>query len=238
MTRVIRGQAFYNESMRAKDGHAGVTEADILKKIERQPKQEAGFKQLLRELGARGNVRRELADELVRLVKHRKLVQTSKDRFAIPRAAAQRDGHKDLISGRLSMHRDGFGFVTPDDERVRAEINGDIFINPHNVGAAMHGDRVLVEIERRKTEGKAEGRIVSVARRAHATVVGTFHYGQRHNYVTPIDEKITQEIVIPPGHEMPEEVVGPGSSVVGQEDQTSAEADSKTKSQKSKDPDR
>ncbi|HKD92734.1 MAG TPA: RNB domain-containing ribonuclease [Terriglobales bacterium] len=199
--------------MRMKDTQ-GITEADILKKIERQPKQEAGFKQLVRELGARGNARRELADELARLVKHRKLVQTTKDRFAIPRAAAQ----KDLISGRLSMHRDGYGFVTPDDDRVRAEINGDIFINPNNVGAAMHGDRVLVEIERRKTEGKAEGRIVRVARRAHPTVVGTFHYGQRQNYITPIDEKITQEVIIPPGQERPEEAVGHRSSAAGQEE--------------------
>jgi len=34
--------------------------------------------------------------------------------------------------------------------------------------------------------------------RAHATVVGKFHYGSPRNYVTPIDQKITQEIVIPP----------------------------------------
>src|ERR1051325_9832124 len=93
----------------------GITEAEILKKIERQPKQEAGFKQLVRELGARGNARRELADELVRLVKQRKLAQPSKDRFAIPKAA-QKDGHQDLISGRLSMHRAGYGLVTPDAE--------------------------------------------------------------------------------------------------------------------------
>ena len=39
--------------------------------------------------------------------------------------------------------------------------------------------------------------------RAHPTVVGIFHYGKRHNYVKPIDEKVTQEIVIPPGMEIP-----------------------------------
>src|SRR5207237_9208159 len=70
--------------------------------------------------------------------------------------------------------------------------------------AAMHGDKVLVEIEHRKTGGRAEGRIVRVAERAHDTVVGTFHFGQRYNYVTPIDEKITQEIIIPPSAERPQ----------------------------------
>ncbi|MBV8205296.1 MAG: hypothetical protein JO041_00765, partial [Acidobacteria bacterium] len=44
----------------------GVTEHEILRIIERQPKQEAGFKQLVRELGAHGNERRRLADELSR----------------------------------------------------------------------------------------------------------------------------------------------------------------------------
>ena len=102
------------------------------------------------------------------------------------------------------MHRDGYGFVTPDSDEVRRQIEGDIFINPHAVAAAMHGDKVLVEIEHRKTGGRAEGRIVRVAERAHDTVVGTFHFGQRYNYVTPIDEKITQEIIIPPGAERPQ----------------------------------
>src|SRR5437763_16270918 len=178
-----------------------ISEAAILQKITRQPKQEAGFKQLVRELGARGNDRRALADDLVRLVRHKKRVQVTRDRFAIPRAAEK----KNLISGRLSMDRDGYGFVTPDSEELRSKFAGDIFINPQAVGAAMHGDQVLVEIERTKPDGRAEGRIVRVASRAHGTVVGTFHYGDRYNYVTPMDAKITQEIVIPPGQEWPEE---------------------------------
>ena len=45
------------------------------------------------------------------------------------------------------------------------------------------------------------GRIVRPVARAHPTVVGIFHYGRRRNYVTPMDAKITQEIVIPPGME-------------------------------------
>ena len=63
----------------------------------------------------------------------------------------------------------------------------------------MHGDRVLVEIGNIRPDGRAEGRIVRLVGRAHSTVVGKFHYGSRRNYVTPIDQKITQEIVIPAG---------------------------------------
>ncbi|MBZ5723273.1 MAG: VacB/RNase II family 3'-5' exoribonuclease [Acidobacteriia bacterium] len=181
-----------------------LSDSQILKKIERQPKRNAGFKQLVRELGLHGEARRDLSDRLQRLVSSGQLVQVDSDRYAIPQAAAGRN----LIVGRLSMHRDGFGFVTPDpaslDAHLKARLAGDIFIPPPAVGSAMHGDRVLVEVSPIRPDGRAEGRIVRPVDRAHTTVVGTFHYGHRHNYVTPIDQKITKEIVIPPGLEFPE----------------------------------
>ncbi len=181
-----------------------LSDSIILKKIERQPKRTAGYKQLVRELGLHGEARRELNDRLKRLVDSRQLLQVDSDRYAIPQAAAG----KNLVVGRLSMHRDGFGFVIPDasslDERLKASLAGDIFIPPHAIGSAMHGDRVLVEIGAIRADGRAEGRIVRPVVRTHPTVVGTFHYGNRYNYITPIDEKISQEIAIPRGMELPE----------------------------------
>ena len=67
----------------------------------------------------------------------------------------------------------------------------------------MHGDFVLVDIANIRPDGRAEGRIVRPVHRANPTVVGIFHYGSRRNYVTPIDSKITQEIVIPEGEDSP-----------------------------------
>src|SRR5947207_2569281 len=201
-----------------------ISDSAILKKIERQPKRTAGFKQLVREMGVHGDARRELSERLKRLVNGKQLVQVDSDRYAIPQAAAG----KNLIVGRLSMHRDGFGFVIPDtsslDERLKARLSGDIFIPPPAVGSAMHCDRVLVEISAIRPDGRAEGRIVRPLHRAHSTVVGLFHYGNRYNYVTPIDQKISQEIVIPPGLELPEK---------GSEDDTSPGKEDKKKTKKS-----
>jgi ribonuclease R len=163
----------------------------ILDKIDRQPKQTAGYKQLVRELGLHGDQRGELNQRLERLVERGELVEIPGDRYAIPRAAG-----RNLVLGRLSMHRDGYGFVIPESADVKQRLSGDIFVPAVAIGTAMHGDRVLVEMGAVR-DGRAEGRIVRVAGRAHPTVVGTFHYGTRFNYVTPIDEKITQEIVIP-----------------------------------------
>jgi len=189
-----------------------LSDSAILKKIERQPKRTAGFKQLLRELGVHGDARRELFERLKQMVAAGLLQQIGPDRYAIPQAAA----NKNMAVGRLSMHRDGFGFVIPEpnslDERLKARLVGDIFIPPPAVGSAMHGDRVIVQIGNVRPDGRAEGRIVRLVGRAHSTVVGKFHYGSRHNFVTPIDQKINQDIVIPEGMEYPASSTDTGDS--------------------------
>ncbi|MBZ5629451.1 MAG: RNB domain-containing ribonuclease [Acidobacteriia bacterium] len=175
-----------------------ISDIAILRKIGQQPKQSAGFKQLVRELGARGDERQELTERLNQLVRRGELAQDG-DRYAIPKTSSD----KNLVGGRLTMHRDGYGFVIPDSEELRQRLNGDIYISPQNTGNAMHGDRVLVELRRERADGRAEGQILRVIGRAHATVVGTFHYGARYNYVTPMDEKVTLDIAIPRGAEIP-----------------------------------
>ena len=192
-----------------------LTDQAILRHLERQPNRSAGFKQLVREMGLRGAERQKLAERLHALVKGGRLVEAGRDRFTLTEHAAAR---QNLIAGRLTMHRDGYGFVIPNavardapSPRLRSakgwetQISGDIFIPPGAIGTAMHGDQVLAELVRRKEDGRAEGRILRVLTRGHPTVVGTFHYGSRHNYVTPMDEKITQEVIIPRGMEWPSE---------------------------------
>ena len=184
-----------------------LSDAAILKHIAHQSKRQAGYKQLVRELGLHGEERRGLNDLLQKMVKSGQLIPIDSDHYALPQAAAD----KNLVAGRLSMHRDGFGFVIPDPKSLsgslKSKLAGDIFIPPHQVGNSMHGDKVLVDITNVRPDGRAEGRIVRTVNRAHATVVGIFHYGSRHNYVSPIDTKIAQEILIPEGMEFPESPV-------------------------------
>ena len=176
-----------------------ITDQAILRQIERQPHRSAGFKQLVREMSLRGGDRQQLAERLQALVKGGRLIETGRDRYTLAEHAAAR---QNLIAGRLTMHRDGYGFVIPKAGQ-RATISGDIFIPPGAIGSAMHGDQVLVELGRQKEDGRAEGRILRVLSRGNPSVVGAFHYGSRHNYVTPMDEKITQEVIIPRGMEWP-----------------------------------
>ena len=182
-----------------------VTEQEILRYISRQPKHTAGFKQLVHDLVVKGRERRDLEALLKEMTRKRKLVPIGKERWSLPTTASSQN----LAVGRLSMHRDGYAFVTPDPDslpdRAVGKLTGDIFIPPPETANAMHGDRVLVELGTIRHDGRAEGRVVRVTERQQETVVGTFHYGHRHNSVKPIDEKVATEIVIPQGMEYPTE---------------------------------
>src|SRR5262245_23790144 len=181
------------------------TEKELLHYIGKQPRHIAGFKQILHDLGIKGKDRRQVEGLLREMTRQRKLVAIGKERWSLPTAASSQD----LVVGELRMHREGYGFVLPEPDslppRARGKLAGDIFIPPPAIGAAMHGDKVLVEMGPIRQDGRAEGRIVRVMERRQETVVGKFHYGSRHNYVTPIDEKVATEIVIPRGMERPRE---------------------------------
>jgi ribonuclease R len=105
------------------------------------------------------------------------------------------------IEGRLSMHRDGYGFVIP-DEPIPG-LKGDIYIAKEAATRAMHGDRVRVRLRRIDPEGRAHGEIVDVVRRAHPMVVGEFHIRRNSNVLVPHDDRIRQWIRIPEGMELP-----------------------------------
>src|SRR5215472_12666989 len=180
-----------------------VNDQEILRYIGRQPKHTAGFKQMVHDLGVKGRERRGLEGLLKEMTRQRKLVAIGKDRWSLPTGASILN----LVAGRLEMHRDGYGFVTPDPDslppRARGRLQGDIFVPPPNIGNAMHGDRVLVELGTIRPDGRAEGRILRVTERKQETVVGVFHFGNRYNYVTPMNERITMDIIIPAGMEYP-----------------------------------
>lgn len=104
-----------------------------------------------------------------------------------------------FTKGTLRTHRDGFGFVVPDDKMEHVE--GDIFIPPHEASKAMNGDRVMVRTK--IFRNRAEGEIVKVLDRANVTVVGEFRIKRKGNFVKPHDERIHHWIEIPAGKEIP-----------------------------------
>ena len=177
-----------------------MTDRELLHRIERSVGQRAGYKQLVRELGlGGGRERRMLLEQLDRMTARGELVKSDRDHWAVPQAALRNN----LVAGRLDVHRDGFGFVRP--EARQASGDDDIFIPQNEMNGAMQGDQVLVELAPPRADGRQSGRVVRVLTRRNPTVVGVFHYALHEhaqgNMVTPLDERMTQPILIPFGLE-------------------------------------
>jgi ribonuclease R len=172
-----------------------VTDAAILEHVARLPHARATFKQLVRELGSRLASRDELEQALDRLIQRGQLIEVRSGHFVVTRLS------REYAVGRLNMHRDGYGFLIPD--HPIEGLRGDVYIPRESAQAAMHGDRVVVRIARIEKDGRADGEIVKVLRRAHQAVVGEFRIRKRGHFVEPHDEKIRQWIEIPEGMEVP-----------------------------------
>ena len=182
-----------------------MSDAALLQHLSKLPHARGNFKQLVRELGARGPSREELEAALARLTARGELIELRGGQYAVTARS------REFAVGRLNMHRDGYGFLI--SERPIEGVAGDVFIPPESAGKAMHGDRVVVRIARIEADGRADGEIVKVLKRAHPTVVGEFRIGRRGQYVVPHDDRIHQWIEIPDGMEFP--AAGPAVDRIG-----------------------
>jgi len=172
-----------------------MTDRAILDHVSSLPHARGTFKQLVKELGAKGEGREELEAALDRLIARGDLLELRSGHFTVTART------REYAVGRLNMHRDGYGFLI--SERPIEGITGDIFIPPDSAAKAMHGDRAIVRIARIEADGRADGEIIKILKRANATVVGEFRVGRRGQYVVPHDDRIHQWIDIPEGMEMP-----------------------------------
>jgi len=99
----------------------------------------------------------------------------------------------DLVCGRISGHRDGFGFLIPDDG------SDDLFLSPAQMRLVFDGDRCLARVAGLDRRGRREGAIVEVISRAHESIVGRYHIESDVGFVVPDNPKIQQEVLVTPG---------------------------------------
>src|SRR5579863_7002739 len=184
------------------------SDSEILKLFEREPSRAFRLRELVAELGLRSSQARDLKRALKELSRRRKILFLKKNQFVLARGESAQGrnrqkssaghgrpsrpavnlrpdlGKQSVASGRLIGHRDGYGFVVPD--QAPGEGSRDIFIPPGGLGGAMHGDRVEVHVirstkplrsrpgERPAPQERLEGRVVRILDRAQKTVVGEF----------------------------------------------------------------
>jgi ribonuclease R len=97
----------------------------------------------------------------------------------------------DLIRGRIIAHRDGFGFLVPD------EGGEDLFLSPREMRALMHGDRAVARVTEIDRQGRRQGALVEVLERNTHRVVGRYRRDSGVGFVAPDNRRLHQDIMIP-----------------------------------------
>jgi len=118
------------------------------------------------------------------MVRDGQLIQTRRNAFGLP-------ARMDLVKGRVSAHRDGFGFVIPEDG------GSDLYINSREMRKVLHGDRVLAAVTGTDNKGRREGMIADVLERANDSIVGRYVEENGIALVVPDDPRINQDVMIP-----------------------------------------
>ena len=142
----------------------------------------AGFKQ--------GDLQ-SVIDSLRHLVREGRMVRLKKNHYGLPDS-------NNLMMGRVHAHPDGYGFLILDEKSAV-----DLYLNRREMRRVMHGDRVMVRVER-NNRGTLETHIVQVLERGHKRLIGTYDELEGHGYLVPMDPRIAPVIPLSRGHERPE----------------------------------
>ncbi|MGD9153220.1 MAG: ribonuclease R [Gammaproteobacteria bacterium] len=143
-------------------------------------------KQLMTHFGLQTAFEKEAFRRRLRaMVRDGQLVKNRKAKYSLIKAS-------DLIHGRVLGHKEGIGFVRPEDGTK------DIFLPVHEMRKVFDGDLVNVRIIGMDKRNRREGIIVDILERKHKQIVGKFFIESGIGFVEPDNTRIAQDIIIPP----------------------------------------
>src|SRR5438067_1957207 len=148
---------------------------------------------MARGLGLAASERVVLRKTLRPLERAGELARIRKNRYVLPAEA-------DLVTGKLSIHQVGYGFLSPETPG-----EPDVFIAAENIGTAMHRDHVVARISPDtpygRIKGRREGRVIRILERAHDTIVGTLQRSRNFYYVVPDDPRFVHDVYVHPNRD-------------------------------------
>ena len=130
-------------------------------------------------------VRSLLVDKLYAMVKSGQILENRRGEFCLT-------SKLDLVTGTVSGHRDGFGFVVRDDGEP-----DDVYLSAREMRPLFHGDRVAIRVVGKDRRGRAEGELVDVLDRGTLQVAGQFIRERGIGLVVPDNPRISHRILIP-----------------------------------------
>ncbi len=150
----------------------------ILGLFSRRPRERLTPAEILRRAGFARDELPVVIDELRRLCRDGQLIRLKKNHYALP-------DREHLVKGRVHAHPDGYGFLIPENKALE-----DLYLNRREMRRVMHGDQVMVRIDRRP-RGGAETHIVQILERGQKRLLGTYDELNGRPIVIPMDARIS-----------------------------------------------
>jgi ribonuclease R len=169
---------------------ASSIEQRILKFFFSRPRQRLTPAEILKGIGAARDDLNEVVGGLRSLVKQGKIVRLKKNHYALPDAES-------CLAGKVHAHPDGYGFLLPDDRDKE-----DLYLSRREMRRVMHGDRVMVRIDRKRTG--ADAHVVQILERGQKRLIGTYDERDGRGFIIPMDPRIAPAIPLGRGGPRPE----------------------------------
>jgi len=147
--------------------------------------EQAGEPLLLEALAPRFEIeteqhRRALEARLRAMVRDGQLLRNRANEFCLTR-------HLDVVTGKVLAHRDGFGFLRPDDGGT------DLYLSAREMQVLWDGDRVAATAK--DTPRGREGHVVEILARGKTRIVGTFRSERGIDHVRESGESRTDVLI-------------------------------------------
>jgi len=142
---------------------------------------------ILSAFGLKGQrMRSLLVDRLDGMVRSGQIIRNRRKEYCLTQKL-------ELVTGRVSGHRDGFGFLVPDAGET------DVYLSAREMRSLFDGDRVAVRITGVDRRGKPDGEVVDILQRGTREVAGQFIRERGIGLVVPDNPKIAHRILIGKG---------------------------------------
>ena len=132
-------------------------------------------------------MRSQLLDRLQGMVRAGQILENRRGEYCLT-------AKLNLVTGVVSGHRDGFGFVVRDDGDP-----DDVFLSAREMRSLFDGDRVAIRIKGLDRRGRAEGELVEVLDRGTREIAGQFVRERGIGLVIPDNSKLSHRVLIPKG---------------------------------------
>ena len=111
---------------------------EILRVLTAKKDQPITFTEIAQALKVDPSQRKDLRQTLRALIDERKIAKLDRRHYSLP-------SQKNVIVGRVQAHRDGYGFLIPEDSSLP-----DIFLSRRDVQDLMHRDRVALHLGKKE----------------------------------------------------------------------------------------